>query len=585
MKPTLLLLLALFLTATLPAQQFQDVRFEGRLNKRKLLLNSTVEYSLTLHNAVGTDLEPPNFRNATVLSGPARAQRSTIINGVASTSLTYTWLLKPTAVGTLTVGPARIRAGSRTLRTNSQTAEVIAPNAAAANEAPEIFLRADLSADSCFLGEQIILDLNLYSTVPISSQNVMNEPDFADFFTQNRRQYDGRPKNVIENGQEYTRRNLGSLALYPTKSGELVITPYDLIVGLIRFQDGGTFSRRRLERLALSTDTLYVNVRELPQPLPDNFSGGVGSYSVSVDADRRVMTVDDAMKLTVTIVGEGDIKRIQSFDPVDPEIFNIYDPRVLQEEQMDSPSGVIGRKVFEYLLIPKRGGEFTLTPTLIYYDIDSSAYVYKVADSIDVKITGEGGPLAFEPDSIEGIQRRLLDVEGDLPAGRRYGLSATDSPLYWILFVLPLLVAGGLIGVRGYREKLDARDPAEVARKRAARVATQRLRTAAEHRKAGNARAFYDAIEGAIMGYLRDKFNLGVSDLSRQQIRERLADAGARSDLTARYDQLLQRCEMALYAGQDGADDLADTYATAQQLFVDTEKQVSINTPGNSTIR
>jgi hypothetical protein len=90
----------------------------------------------------------------------------------------------------------------------------------------------------------------------------------------------------------------------------------------------------------------------------------------------------------------------------------------------------------------------------------------------------------------------------------------------------------------------------------------------------GAPRPFYDAVEGAIFGYLRDKFHLPVAELSRRNVAEKLTEAGALPELTTRYDKLLKRCEMALYAGQDSADDLADTYREARELITDTERAI-----------
>ena len=86
------------------------------------------------------------------------------------------------------------------------------------------------------------------------------------------------------------------------------------------------------------------------------------------------------------------------------------------------------------------------------------------------------------------------------------------------------------------------------------------------------ARAFYDAVENALLGYLKDKFDLPTSELSRKNIKSQLATAGADDDLVARYDALLGRCEVALYAGQRSADDLAGTFRSAKKLIEETEK-------------
>ncbi|SER09934.1 BatD family protein [Neolewinella agarilytica] len=570
----LLLLLCTCVSAQLKAQH-QDITFSAELSKPRMLVNSTVEYSLVLRNAQGTDLQAPDFKNFIVLRGPSRSMGTTIINGVGSSHLTHTWLLQPKREGELSIGVATIRAAGRTYRANSKKIQVLAVDAGAAALAPPDFLRAELSTDTAFVGQQIILNLNLYSTTNVISRNLMQEPDFDGFYAQPRRQYDGRPRTVIENGREYQRRTLGSLALFPTKSGRIRIDPYRMVLGTVRYRNNSSFSRRFTEQIPLNTDTMYVYVQELPQPRPDDFAGGVGSYRLQVQADRDQMTTDDALTLRITVTGEGDVERIDEFPPVSEKDWDIYDPEILQEEFLDSPTGMLGRKIFEYKVVPKRSGVYNLSPGLTYFNVDSARYVTDAPSTFKITVTGGSGQPTYDIDTSQVVEESLsLMAVSSLPAGRQYGISATESPLYWIVFLLPLLLAGGAIGWQRYQDHLDNRDPVELAKQRAAKAATERLKAAKTHLAKVEPRPFYDAVEGAVFGYLRDKFHLPVAELSRRNVAEKLRGAGALPELTARYDKLLKRCEMALYAGQDSADDLADTYREARELITDTERAI-----------
>lgn len=557
------------------AQQHQDIAFVAEVDKVKMLVNSTIRYQLTLRNATGEQMKVPSFKDFIVLNGPNRSIGTRNINGVFTSYESSTWLLQPKKEGNLTIGPATIRAKGRTYRTNSKTIEVLPIDADAQASAPENFLRADISTDSAFVGQQIILDLNLYTTTRETSRNLMQEPDFDGFFAQPRRQYDGRPRPVIENGKEYSRRTLGSLALFPTKSGLIKITPYRMILGTIRYRDVGGMSRRYNEQVPLATDTLYVQVDELPKPRPENFSGGVGNYRFQVQANRNNMTTDDALTFRITVTGEGDIQRVEGAPPVDEKDWDIYDPEIIEEEFLDSPTGMLGRKVMEYKVVPKRAGVYNLKPALVYFNVDSSSYVTDAPTDFNITVTGGDGTPTYEIDTTETVEEALvLQPATKLSAGFSYGDEPANHWPFWLLFLLPLLAAGGAIGWQQYQQRLDARDPTELAANRAAKAATQRLKAAKTHLDKIEPKAFYDAIEDALLGYLKDKFHLPTSELSRKNIKVQLASAGADNDLIERYDGLLGRCEMALYAGQSSADDLAGTYKLAQQLIVETEKAV-----------
>ncbi|MEM9526677.1 MAG: BatD family protein [Bacteroidota bacterium] len=557
------------------AQTHQDISFSAELSKPKMLLNSTVEYSLILRNAQGTNLQAPDFKNFIVLRGPSRSMGTTIINGVGSSHLTHTWLLQPKREGMLSIGTGSIRAAGRTYRANSKRIEVLPVDATAAAMAPGNFLRAELSTDTAFVGQQIILNLNLYSSTNVISRNLMQEPDFSGFFSQPRRQYDGRPRSVIENGREYQRRTLGSLALFPTKSGRIRIDPYRMVLGTVKYRTSSSFSRRYTEQIPLNTDTLYVEVKELPQPRPDDFSGAVGNYRLDVQADRNQMTTDDALTLRITVTGEGDIERLDAFPPVSEKDWDVYDPKILNEEFLDSPTGMLGRKIFEYKVVPKRAGEYQLKPGLTYFNVDSARYVTDAPEVFPISVTGGTGQVTYQIDTTSAEEEALaLLPETDLPAGRSYGSTLPSLAWYWLLFLLPLLGAGAAIGWQRYQAHLAGRDPIELARARAAKAAAQRLKGAKPHLDRVEAKPFYDAIEGALLGYVRDKFDLPIAELSRRNIKSQLTEAGA-GDLAQRYDQLLQRCEMALYAGQNQADDLAKTFATASELISDTERALA----------
>ena len=577
MLKKLLTLLLLLLTTTAQTAAQQDVAFTARLSKNQTLTNSTVEYTVALTNAQGSDLTAPSFRDFKVLNGPNRAVSTSIINGVASSRQAFTWLLQPRREGRLSVEPATIRANGRTYRTNSQYLTVLPASAGTDGLGPDQLLRAEISTAEAYVGQQILLNLNLYSTTNVVSRNVMKEPTFDGFFNQARRQYDGRPRSAIENGKEYEVRTLGSVALFPSKSGRLTITPYDMVVGVVRYRTANGRQRRFMEQVALSSDTVYINVSELPRPQPANFTGGVGSYRLDATINRDQMTTDDAITMRLTIVGEGDIKRLGAFDPVNRRDWEIYDPKVLQEELLDSPSGIIGRKIFEYDLVPKRGGDFTLTPELVYFNVDSNDYVSLAPESFNVTVAGGTGTPTYDLDSLttQEAELTLLPAPEELPTGRDYRRDPSDSGVFWLLFLLPLIGSAGAIGYARYQDQQANRDPAEVARARAAKAATNRLKTAETFQQKRDARGFYNAVESALLGYLRDKLGLPVAELSRRNIAEKLATAGADTALTERYDAMLARCEMALYAGQDSADDLAQTYTTAKELIIDTDRSLT----------
>lgn len=570
----IILVISCFLLTTLLGQKHQDITFDAQASKSRMLINSTLEYQITLRNANGSDFVPPKFKDFNIVSGPGQTRGNSIINGVATSYISFSWVLQPKRTGKLTIESASAKAGNRGYRTNTKSIEVLPVDAGLAAQAPDNFMRLELSEDSAYVGQQVIMNLKLYTTDNVVSRNLVAEPNLDAFFTYPRRQFDGRSVNVLENGKEYLARTVASVALYPSKSGELVIEPYRLLLGVIRYRNPqSSFSRRYTERIPMQTDTMRLYVKELPLPRPDNFSGGVGSYRLQVGVDKQELSTDDAITLRMIISGEGDVKRITSPTPVSEKKWVIYDPTVLEEEFVDGPTGMYGKKSFQYQIVPRRAGEYPLLPTFNYFDVDSNRYLNLVATNYNVKVAqGSGTPVYDTEEATDSTETLVLRSPDGLGKLHRYGSNALDGGVLWSLAILPLLLLGGLFYYE-HRQRLIANlDPAEVARQRAAKLANDRLKNADQAMKAGQPRAFYDAIEDAVLGYLRDKFQLPIVDLNKKNIHQQLLTHGAETELADAYVELLQRCEMALYAGQDQASDLAATYDKAKGLILRTEK-------------
>lgn len=577
LKFLVLIIACIGLTPLLNAQQHSDITFDAQLSKSKMLINSTVEYAVNLRNSRGEDFRPPDFKGFVVLSGPGRTMGTTIINGAATSYQSYKWLLQPKRTGRITIGPASIRAQGRTYSSNSKTVEVLPVDTKIAALAPDNFLRAELSADTAYVGQQLIMDLVLYTSANAISRNLVTEPDFSGFFAFPRRQFDGRSRNLLENGKEYTARTIGSVALYPLKSGELTIEPYRLLLGVVKYRNPqSTFSRRYTERIPLQTDTTKLFVSELPSPRPANFSGGVGTFRLNDEINRNKLSTDDAITLRLDIAGQGDVKRISAEAPVDPKDWVIYEPEVLKEEFYDSPTGMYGQKIVEYKIVPKRAGNYLLQPEISYFNPDSNRYLSLKGNQYPVEVSQGSAVVNYdvEEDTLaqeEVLSLRPVDAVGQLS---NYQKSSFSPLLGLSLTILPLLCFGGYFFYDQRKRSLANIDPEELARQRARRAAEAHLDLAKKELDKGSNTAFYNAIEDALLGYLRDKFKLPVAELSKRNIHQVLVEKGASTELANGYVELLKRCELALYAGGGGAADAQNSYQTATELILSTESAI-----------
>ena len=112
----------------------------------------------------------------------------------------------------------------------------------------------------------------------------------------------------------------------------------------------------------------------------------------------------------------------------------------------------------------------------------------------------------------------------------------------------------------------DAQNAALVRGKRANKVAVQRFRTAKRHMEAQNRRAFYEEMLRALWGYVSDKFNIPVANLTKENVREELQKRGVAPEEAQSFTEIITRCDEAQYSPAAEVR-MNDVYAEGVELI------------------
>lgn len=563
---------AMLLTAgTLSAQ----TTFEATTDARRVLENSYFEVTFTLSNAQGGQFSPPSFEDFLVVSGPSQAVSTSMINGQVSRTQAYSYTLKPRRTGTFTIGSASIKVSRTTLQTKPLTIEVVKGRKGEPGAAEQVFIRAEPYTETAYVGQQILLDYKLYTTLDVESFNILEESGYQGFFAQDVRRFNGRVMREVINGVQYTTKVLKRIALFPQQTGQLSIEPMNVQLGVVK--EGAKRSRSffftpEVRPYPAATETVNIEVLPLPAGAPESFTGAVGDYQIRPDLSSKTATTDDALTLILTVRGSGDIKRVEAPALDLPEGFEVYEPKAVEETNLELNASIEGKKVFEYLLLPKVPGDYEFTPKFTYFSPDSAKYVTLADQSFSIYVkqgTGQPGRATASLNETEDIGPLMLSP----------GLTQTRAPflgsaLFWGLMAAPLLLFGGLLGWRRHRAKQDDIDPNERRMQAARGVAQERLSQAKFHLKAGDSRAFYDEVSKAILGYVGDKLQIPRSSMSKSSLRQRLQELDLDESLIETVMSIVQDCEMALFAGQADAGKMETVYERATQAIAGMEKAV-----------
>lgn len=88
-----------------------------------------------------------------------------------------------------------------------------------------------------------------------------------------------------------------------------------------------------------------------------------------------------------------------------------------------------------------------------------------------------------------------------------------------------------------------------------------------------NERAFYEEMMKGLWGYMSDKFNIPVANLTRESVREELNKRGVAADDIKGFSQIITKCDEAQYSPLAGAQ-MSEVYAEGLKLISNVETQV-----------
>lgn len=553
----------LFLLPSVSAQKASPV-FEAFTDTREMFEESYLELTFVLRNGEGTDFQPPVFKDFRVLSGPSRGISTTIVNGEVSTEMRFSYTLQPRRTGVLRIGSGSIQVGRRVLRSRSIDIAVRKGSDAQASggkEKEDFFVRAELSKPRAYVGEQVRLDYVLYTRVDIQSYNILEESDYLDFYVEDLQNTSDRIERKIVNGREYYLRRLRSLALYPQKAGNFTIGPAALELGILVGEGGmeSLFFGGEIQHAPASTQSLSLQVLPLPSGAPASYSGGVGDYRASFLFNQREGSTDETLTLQINLSGDGDLKRLDAPALSLGDSFEVYPPQLIEEGYTEEAGKRIGRRLYEYLIVPKWAGEFVIPVAFSFFDPVSGRYQI-VSERFPVTIRqGKKRPPGVA-DTRTGPS--LLPLKEWGRTGKRPAPLAAQ-PWFWALLVLPFAGIAAFSVWRKYRAR-----PGKGRRQGNARdAAREQLRRAEPYIRSGDSRAFFEAVSHALIGYYARQLNLPPSEQTKETILQRLSEKGAAEPYLTALRQLLQRCELALFAGQYAASDMEETYRSALRLL------------------
>ncbi len=578
-------------------------------------------------NAEGKHFTAPSFEGFNVLGGPFTSTSSSvqIVNGSVSrtTKNTYTFALQAAQEGSFRIGSASLTVKGNKVTSEPFEIKVIPDDGSNASSSgyssgggnssqgrssqntndpqvsgKDLFLKVIPSKRSAYVGEQIVLNYRLYTKVPVSSLSVEKAPSYAGFWTKDITDNNGgslRQSYETVNGVEYTTAEIQKVIVVPQRAGSLNLDPMTIeCVAQIRTQNNSRqsndpfdiffndpFFNRNITnvRKELSCSNLTIDVKNLPDNgKPASFAGAVGNYNFKSDIDKTQLRTNEAFTLTLTVSGTGNIELLQMPEPTFPPDFEVYDPKITTSTS-NGANGMSGTKKAEYLVIPRRAGNFDLASIAFsYFNPSNGTYTTLQSDAYSIQVEkgagGEGGEGSIYASNQEGIKYLGSDIRHIMTGDPR--LKPVHSAFfatipYFIILLAMLLVFIILLAVSKKREELK-QDNAANRNRKADKVARGRLKNANQYLNTKDQDKFYVEMSQALWGYIADKLGIERSKLSMDTVSEAMRGKNVPDDLTQQFVDTLNSCEFARFAPGNAEEKMDDLYRRGIEVITKAEK-------------
>jgi hypothetical protein len=596
-----ILLLLLLSPVCLKAQ-----KFTAQTSNNKVVVGETFQIAFTL-NGSGGNFRPPSFKDLDVYSGPNQSSSVSIINGSVSQSITLSYIVAAKKEGKLIIEPASINIDGKTIESNTITIEVVKGqgNSTAQNNSvhgnrqssgqtenmsENLFVKTHVSKSKAYRGEQIMVTHKVYSRYQLVDIRDVKFADYTGFWAQD---VDGQ--HVIQvtneniNGVNYQVAEIRKSFLFAQRTGKLELKPIELQCVIRRqsrraprdvfeqFFGGGH------EDVAVHLKSNFVEVNVIPLPekeKPADFSGAVGNYTFKAHLSKEKVKANDAVNLTITINGKGNLKLIDPISIEFPDDFEVYDPKIT-EKISTTGAGVTGSKTFDYLVIPRHQGDYTIQPaSFSFYDTEKNKYITLPTPEFNIHVDKGDDASA----TVKGFEAKTKEEVKILGSDIRYIKTNNivfkqkddyffNSPLFYGSLVTPLLVFAGF--VFAYRKRIEEnKDEVAVKSRRATSVAKKHLQKAELYLKTNDKNLFYSEVLDALFVYVGDKFNIPKANLTKENIADVLKVKQVQTSTIQQLITTIDMCEFAKYAPMADSQGLSKIYDDATLLITKIEEEL-----------
>jgi hypothetical protein len=577
----------------------REINFEAKVDRKKVSLGGSIQLNLTFYGTQGIPApelpEIDSFQSQYL--GPSTMM--SIVNGQVSSSITHMYRLIPLMVGTFQIGPFSFEYKGDTYTSKAMTVEVIEgpvtekqraqiPGASQEELKDRVFLVMKPEKRKAYLNEIIPLTIKLYV-----NRLAIRDIQYPEF------EHEGFSVGKFDKPKQY-QEVLGGILydviefktnVFGTRPGEFSLGPAQLKCNLIVrrerrrppsfFDDffdedifDNFFGRYESYPLNLSSVEIPVTILALPEEgKPEDFSGALGDFNLSLDAEPKVVKVGDPITLKMAITGEGNFNTVTIPRLESQESFKVYEPQIKQEKEV---------KIFEQVLIPKTDKIKEIPGvSFSFFNPERKMYQTITKGPIPIKVTKpekeeklkivELPQVTAKPFKKEVLGRDIIYIKDSPGKLKPKGRFLYKSELFISIQFLPLLAIISALVFQKRKQRLET-DIRYARRLRASQKAKKNLARVRQLIDSREPDKFFDAVFKTMQEYLGDKFQLPTGGITADVV-EQLRFENVGEEILSKLKDCFDNCDMARYAQSDiTREQMHETFNLLKDIINELER-------------
>jgi len=517
-----LLVILLFFTSWVYAQNFSI-----QVSTTKAQVNERVAIQYTFDKGNLPENLLPNITGMLTVGGPSLMTGSSTINGVTTSNsqLTYEVIFNKPGNYTIPAATVKNKYGKFTSKSISiqvvkgaNTQPIIPPG----YEGKELMIVMQANKKTVYIGEPVAIDLIVYCIFGNVTLLDIKYPSFDGGWTKDATDaFNTQLELSSYKGKPYNKWAFKRVWIIPSILGKTEFKPVKAYFHAAAKHPTAGYLEFSFNS---SSEPVIFDVLEVPaEKKPVSFVNAVGDFSWSVKLDKTQAKANEPIKAEVIVTGAGNLPTLEAPILNLPDDFEAFEPKVTINEKVEI-KGINGTKKFEYLIMPRKEGDFVIPPfSFSYFNPGTKKYTELYSDSFNVSIKGI---IADTTSKINVVNNGKFTGEAVYKKKDPF----FGHPIYYILLALPFLVALLFIF---FRKKIffTVKDHSVKIHKQAEEKANKELPEAKDS---------IDKLSLVFYQYLSDKFKTNRNQITRANINQWITDEKLKTTAIKILDQLDQ---------------------------------------------